>query len=101
MAGTGIAPLFRNASWNLNCYRGKEHRESSLCANEAQALKVLKKRIGEASTGKLIGPNRGACFLRGLGGRTFDRLRGQPTAIDTIRLVVDETLEGVVRSRPG
>jgi hypothetical protein len=50
--------IFKRGSvyWIAYCYRGKEHRESSRSTNEAQALKLLKKRIGETANGKLIGP---------------------------------------------
>jgi integrase len=38
-------------------HRGKEYRESSRSDSEAQARKLLKKRIGEVATGQLIGPS--------------------------------------------
>jgi len=54
----GMGRVFKRGSvyWIAYCYRGKERRESSRSTNEAQALKLLKKRIGEAATGKLIEP---------------------------------------------
>ncbi|HLK82856.1 MAG TPA: hypothetical protein VKT99_15385, partial [Xanthobacteraceae bacterium] len=50
--------VFKRGSvyWIAYCCRGKEHRESSHSTSEAQALKLLKQRIGEAANGKLIGP---------------------------------------------
>ena len=54
----GMGRVFKRGSvyWIAYCFRGKEHRESSRSKNEAQALKLLKKRIGESVNGKLIGP---------------------------------------------
>jgi hypothetical protein len=43
--------------WIAYCYHGTEHRESSHSENEAKALKLLKKRIGEVANGQLIGPS--------------------------------------------
>ena len=37
-------------------HRGKEHRESSYSESENKALRLLKKRVGEISTGRFIGP---------------------------------------------
>lgn len=59
MRGTGR--IFKRGStyWIAYCYRGKEHRESSHSDNEAQARKLLKKRVGEMGQGRLIGPGEG------------------------------------------
>src|SRR5216683_981975 len=55
----GFGRVFKRGStyWIAYCYRGKEHRESSRSDNEAQARKLLKKRVGEMSQGRLIGPS--------------------------------------------
>jgi len=51
--------IFKRGSvyWIAYCYRGKEHRESSRSDSEAQARKLLKRRLGEAGTGRLVGPS--------------------------------------------
>ena len=38
-------------------HRGKQHRESSRSESQSQARKLLKKRIGEISAGRFIGPS--------------------------------------------
>ncbi len=57
MRGTGR--IFKRGSvyWIAYSYRNKEYRESSGSENEASARKLLKKRIGEAASGRFIGPN--------------------------------------------
>jgi integrase len=54
----GLGRLFKRGSvyWIAYSYRGKEFRESSHSENEAQAHRLLKKRIGEMGRGRLIGP---------------------------------------------
>src|SRR5688500_10603354 len=54
----GLGRIFKRGSvcWVAYCYRGKEYRESSQSSSEAQARKLLKKRLGEIGAGKLIGP---------------------------------------------
>ncbi len=42
--------------WIAYSFQGKEYRESSKSESESQAKKLLRKRIGEIGTGKLIGP---------------------------------------------
>lgn len=42
--------------WIAYSYRGKEFRESSESESQAQAKKLLKKRLGEMGRGRLIGP---------------------------------------------
>jgi integrase len=51
--------IFKRGSiyWIAYCYRGKEHRESSRSDSEGQALKLLKRRLGEVGTGRLVGPS--------------------------------------------
>ena len=54
----GIGRIFKRGStwWIAYSFRGKEHRESSQSESEAQARRLLKKRVGEMGRGKLIGP---------------------------------------------
>lgn len=54
----GMGRMFKRGSawWIAYYHRGKEFRESSGSENEAQARKLLKKRIGEMGRGRLIGP---------------------------------------------
>ncbi len=55
----GFGRVFKRGStyWIAYCYRGKEHRESAHSDNEAQARRLLKKRVGEMGQGRLIGPS--------------------------------------------
>lgn len=55
----GMGRIFKRGSvyWVAYSYRNKEYRESSQSESESQARKLLKKRIGEASTGQFLGPN--------------------------------------------
>jgi len=54
----GMGRVFQRGSiqWISYNHRGKEHRESSGSTNEAQARKLLKKRLTEINSGKFI-PN--------------------------------------------
>ena len=54
----GIGRVFKRGStwWIAYSHRGKEYRESSQSESEAQARRLLKKRVGEMGRGKLIGP---------------------------------------------
>ena len=54
----GLGRIFKRGSvyWIAYSYRGKEFRESSDSKSEAQAQRLLKKRIGEMGRGRLIGP---------------------------------------------
>jgi integrase len=54
----GLGRIFKRGSvfWIAYYHRGKEYRESSESENESQARRLLKKRLGEIGTGKLIGP---------------------------------------------
>src|ERR1700722_3072121 len=55
----GMGRIFKRGSvyWIAYSYRNKEYRESSGSESESQARKLLKKRIGEGSTGQFLGPN--------------------------------------------
>jgi hypothetical protein len=55
----GFGRVFKPGSiyWIAYNHRGKEHRESAKTENESAARKLLKKRIGEVTSGKLIGPS--------------------------------------------
>jgi integrase len=54
----GLGRIFKRGSvyWIAYYHRGKEYRESSESENESQARKLLKKRLGEMGSGKLVGP---------------------------------------------
>src|SRR5215831_13711875 len=54
----GLGRLFKRGSvyWISYYHRGKEYRESSESESESQARKLLRKRLGEIGSGKLIGP---------------------------------------------
>jgi integrase len=54
----GMGRVFRRGPvwWVAYYHRGKEFRESSGSESEAQARKLLKKRLGEMGRGRLIGP---------------------------------------------
>jgi integrase len=55
----GMGRIFKRGPvyWIAYSYRNKEYRESSGSESESQARKLLKKRIGEGSTGQFLGPN--------------------------------------------
>jgi integrase len=55
----GIGRVFKRSSvwWVAYYHRGKEYRESSGSESEATARRLLKKRLGEISAGRFIGPN--------------------------------------------
>lgn len=54
----GMGRVFKRGSiyWIAYNYRGKEYRESARTDSESQAQKLLKRRIGEVGSGKLVGP---------------------------------------------
>jgi integrase len=54
----GLGRIFKRGSvyWISYYHRGKEYRESCESESESQARKLLKKRLGEMGSGKLIGP---------------------------------------------
>jgi integrase len=54
----GMGRIFKRGgiAWNAYCDRGKEYRESSESPSMSQARKLLKKRLGEIGSGKLVGP---------------------------------------------
>jgi integrase len=54
----GLGRIFKRGSvyWVAYWHRGKEYRESSESESESQARKLLKKRLGEMGSGKLVGP---------------------------------------------
>ena len=54
----GMGRVFkRGSAWWVGYYhRGKEFRESTGSESEAQARRLLKKRLGEIGRGRLIGP---------------------------------------------
>ena len=54
----GIGRIYQRGStwWIAYSHRGHEYRESSGSDSEAQAKRLLKKRLGEIGRGRLIGP---------------------------------------------
>jgi integrase len=66
----GLGNTYKRGSiwWIRYCYRGKEYRESSRSESESAARKLLKKRLGEIGSGRLIGPKEEKV--------TFDDLSG-------------------------
>jgi len=54
----GLGRIFQRGPvfWVAYYHRGKEYRESSHSESEAQAKRLLKKRLGEIGRGRLIGP---------------------------------------------
>lgn len=45
-----------NIWWVAYCHRGREYRETSRSTREADAGRLLKKRLGEIGRGRLVGP---------------------------------------------
>lgn len=56
MRGMGRFFMRGSVYWVAYWHRGKEYRESTHSESESVARKLLKKRLGEIGTGKLIGP---------------------------------------------
>lgn len=56
MRGNGNVYERGNVWWIQYCYRGRVYRESSHKTDRNEALKLLKKRLGESGTGRVIGP---------------------------------------------
>jgi len=54
----GMGRLFKrgNIWWVAYSHRGREYRESSRSTREADAGRLLKKRLGEIGRGRLVGP---------------------------------------------
>jgi integrase len=54
----GLGTIYKRGSiwWTRYWHRGQEFRESSHSDNEADARRLLRKRLGEIGSGKLIGP---------------------------------------------
>lgn len=55
--GLGRIYLRGRTWWIQYSFRGKTYRESAESAKDADATKLLKKRLGEIGNGRLIGPN--------------------------------------------
>ena len=55
----GLGKIYKRGSvwWIRYSYRGRDYRESSRSESEAQARRLLRKRLGEIGRGKLLGPN--------------------------------------------
>jgi len=56
MRGMGTVYKRGSVCWICYYHRGKQYRESSHSESEAQARRLLKRRLGEMGRGKLIGP---------------------------------------------
>lgn len=56
MRGLGRTFTRGDICWIAYSYRGREYRESSGSDREADARRLLKKRLGEIGRGKLVGP---------------------------------------------
>ncbi len=56
MRGMGTVYKRGSVRWISYYHRGKQYRESSHSESEAQARRLLKKRLGEMGRGKFIGP---------------------------------------------
>lgn len=54
----GMGRIFNRGEvfWIAYSHRGREYRESARSAREADARRLLKKRLGEIGRGKLVGP---------------------------------------------
>jgi site-specific recombinase XerD len=54
----GLGTIYKRGSiwWVRYWHRGQEHRESSHSDLEAEARRLLRKRLGEIGSGKLLGP---------------------------------------------
>lgn len=54
----GLGNIYKRGSvwWIRYWHHGREYRESSYSDNEARASKLLRKRLGEIESGRLVGP---------------------------------------------
>jgi integrase len=69
--------------WIRYSYRGDKRRESSGSLNRADAVRLLKKRLGEMGRGRLIGPDAEHVTLTDLGKMLLDDygLKGNRTTV--------------------
>jgi integrase len=58
-ASRGTGTIFRRGSrwWVQYCYRGEVRRETSNSTSRADAVRLLKKRLAEMGSGRLLGPD--------------------------------------------
>src|SRR5262245_27761391 len=58
MKGRGLGRVYQRGGvwWVQFSFRGRKHRESSGSAKRADAVKLLKKRLGEMGRGGFVGP---------------------------------------------
>lgn len=56
-AGTGRVYQRGKTFWIQYSYRGQRHRESSHSAQRSDAVKLLRRRLAEMGTGRLVGPD--------------------------------------------
>ena len=59
MKARGQGSIFQRGSlwWVVYHVRGKRYRESSESTNRADAVRLLKRRLGDATIGKPVGPD--------------------------------------------
>jgi integrase len=87
----GMGRIFRRGPtyWIAYYHRAKEYRESSHSDNEAQARRLLKKRIGEVATGQLIGPSADRfSFDQLVGGVLTDYEINGKRSVESVRLSI-------------
>lgn len=57
MRGTGTVYKRGSRWWVQYCYRGEVRRETSNSASRTDAVRLLKKRLAEMGSGRLLGPD--------------------------------------------
>ena len=59
MTGRGQGTIYQRGSifWIVYFFRGKRHRESAKSTRRADAVKLLRRRMGEMGAGRLVGPD--------------------------------------------
>lgn len=87
--GLGRIYLRGGVYWIQYSFRGQLHRESSHSKNEADAVTLLKRRHGEMSTGRLVGPKVERTTFEDMAAMLIDdyRMNGRKT-LDRAQLAV-------------
>jgi hypothetical protein len=67
-AKRGMGCVYKRGTiyWIKYSVNGEPHLESSRSSKEADAKRLLKRRLGESAEGRFIGPNADKIFLREL-----------------------------------
>lgn len=80
--GLGGVYLRGGVWWIRYSYRGDKRRETSRSVNRSDAVRLLKKRLGEMGQGRLVGPDAERVTLADLKGMLLDdyALKGNRTA---------------------